>query len=74
MITKFHLHLDKNKDSFRFLMQANNTSEGMWSIYVKCMLIALVSAVSTSICSSIVCYWKYGKFDVAHLYHPYKLL
>lgn len=71
---KFHLHLDKNEDSFRFLMQANNTSERMWSIYVKCLVFALSNAILSAIGSIIVCYLKNGEFDVTHLYHPYKMM
>ena len=68
----FFMNLDVNDVSFRFLTQANNRSEWMWTIYFKYIAISIINLGITSIISIIYCYSTRGNLDVNHFYHPDK--
>lgn len=71
----FLLKLDQNEDSFAFLIEANNKSEWLWSVYFKYLMGGFfANMMVAAIISGALCYILSGHLDVDILYHPYKLM
>lgn len=67
--------LDKNEESFHFLVQANNTSEWMWKTYFKYVMAGFsISSILVCAGSTTICYVTKGDFDPEHVYHVLKLM
>lgn len=68
----FNPNLDANKNSLRFLTQANNKSEGVCKAYILLILGGfVVNTVIMSAISVAMCLYTNGYFDVQYLYHPF---
>lgn len=64
---------DANKDSARFLAQANNKSEWMYGILFKTVILAAIWIVAVSVVSVSICWYNHGHFDAKFVYHPLRL-
>lgn len=71
---RFHLILDKHEDSFKFLAQANSTSEWLWKIYYKCFMCGFVDGFATPIASVFICFLLNGYFDATQAFHPLRFM
>lgn len=67
-------NLDEDEVTFWYLVQANKTSEWMWTLYFKYMAAEVFSLAGTSLISVLYCYLTQGNFDTRHFYRPAKFL
>lgn len=65
---------DKNEDSFRFLVEANKTSDWLWKIYFRCTFMSLINTYIMTIFAILLCWLEFGRFEAEYLYHPYKVV
>lgn len=68
------LTIDKNEESYRFLVRTNERSEWLWRFVFKVILMAVCITIITSSASILICYFTSGVFNANHVYHPYKLV
>lgn len=61
---------DKNEVALRYLGEANESSEWMWTFYFKYTAALLGGMTATSLLSVLYCYLTQGHFDVNHFYRP----
>lgn len=66
--------IDEDGVGFRYLAEANNTCEWMWTIYYRYITASLSSFVTTSLLSIFHCYSTQGHFDADHFYRPAKFM
>lgn len=67
--------LDKEKDSFRFLAQANSVCEWIWKVYFVFGMVGFAtSALATSMVSVLICWINHGTFDVNYIYFPFRIV
>lgn len=66
--------LDENADSIEFLLEANNTSNLIWLIYIKLAIAAMFGIVFISITSVIVCWLNHNDFDVRYFFHLFQIM
>lgn len=66
-------NLDENEPSFCFLLEANSTSEWMWSIYIKYMTISITQVAIAPFVSGFYC-WMKGNFNVNCFFHQSKFM
>lgn len=65
--------LDANEEeSFRFLVQANETGQRYWTIFVKYFLPGIIANFGINgIISILLCWYKYGRLKREHLFIPF---
>lgn len=70
-----YLFADKNDQSFRYLAQANNKSEWMWTFYMKYVIVGfMICNINTAMTSMMISWLHNGNIDIDHLYYPYKVM
>lgn len=65
---------DENGEEFQYLIEANSTSEWMWSIYNVYAEMSIAGLTVTSIFSALYCYWTRNDLNADHFYHATKFL
>lgn len=67
--------LDKDDESFRYLVNANNKSNSLWKSYWKYAVKGyLMAQTLISVLSAVACLLIKGRLDPTILYRPYKLM
>lgn len=75
MSFEFSFHADKEKDSFRFLKEADVLSEFLWGLYFKFMMFGyFISHVMMCGLSVFLCITFKGYFDADSVLHPFRLM
>lgn len=65
--------LDDGKDSYQFLVKANENGEKMWKLYIKYGIIGhFIGNVIMFVLAIVVCYLTFHQIDVQYLYRPYR--
>lgn len=65
---------DSDEDSFRFLAQANTTSEWVWRFFIEIAKILTIWLAVVSVASVFFCWFMHGQFDPKLVYHPYRVV
>lgn len=64
----------ENTDLSRFLIKANKTSDWVWTISLKFMLVYFFNISTMSILSVFFCWFSNKNFDVNEFYHPLNMM
>lgn len=64
---------DDGKDSFQFLVKANDKCEKMWKLYIKYGIVGhFIGNIFMFVLAIVGCYLTYQRIDVQYLYRPYR--
>lgn len=68
------LNLDKNEETYQFLLKVDNLCNWLWEMYFYMMGCYFISSMMMCAISVVVCNYLTGSFDANHVLHPFRLV